>query len=159
MWKKWALLCLSAGLISGCHPSQCAGCQSSTVLGSAADQLDFDSAFSVDTHYDTAQGNLTVRLHLRSGYHVYALGEPVGRPLDVVILPQGGWAMKGSARIPVGNKKTLGDETSLVLEDEVIISVKLQRGQGPIHAVLKLHMCADGACDRPRNYPFVVQLP
>lgn len=156
MLKKWALLYLGASLAGGCSPSVCCSCQSTTVFGPAIDQLDFDNAVAVDARYDAAHSSLIVHLRLQPGYHVYALGELVGRPLDIVILPQGGWSMQGPVHLPAGRKKKFGDETSMLLEGEVAISVALRPGQGPIHAVLKLHLCADGACDRPRDYPVVV---
>ena len=160
MSKTCVLLYLGIALMSGCSPSLCTSCQSAGVLlHPALDQLDFDNAFSVTTQYDKSRNNLTVRLQLQPGYHAYAVGELVGRPLDVVVLPQGGWAARGPVHMRPGNAKQFAGETSLVLEDEVVISVTLQPGQGPLHAILKLHMCADGACDRPRDYPFVVEVP
>lgn len=159
---RFVTTCLIAGAFAGCTPQACTSCQAVT-QPFAPTEADFANSFAVETRYDKAEQTLTVLLRLQPGYHAYAPGEKVGVPLDVVIQSQDGWRVRQPPQIPPGQKKDLGElGTSLVLTGDVPVVVRLEKRKadaGPIEGIVKVHVCADGACGFPQEHRFVVHVP
>ena len=117
----------------------------------------FDAAFTVTPRFDKATSTVVVTLAIAPGFHAYAAGEEVGKPVELVVAPKNGWQLDGAAQIPAGTKKDLGDlGTSMILEGEVQVKAKVKGGSGDIAGELRVQVCTDGACDRPRSHPFTI---
>jgi hypothetical protein len=99
--------------------------------------------------YDKKTGELLVRVKLPEGMHAYAPGEPIGRPIELVIDPKNTWQLAAPPSLPVGDAKHL-------LNQAFEIKAKLKSGHGPISGVFKMQLCSDSSCERPQDYPFVV---
>ncbi len=94
---------------------------------------------------------LTVQVTLPDGKHAYAPGEKVGRPVSLEISPETGWKQVGATQLPKGNSKHL-------LSNRFEIKTQLTGSSGDISGILKMQMCSDKACERPRDYAFKISL-
>lgn len=118
---------------------------------------DFASAFTLAPAYDAKSGQLVVTLRFKKGYHAYAPGEEVGKPISLAVAEANGWKVDGSVDIPAGKEKDLGElGKSFVLEGEVPIKAKLTGGSGDVEGQVTVQVCTDKACDRPRPHAFKV---
>jgi hypothetical protein len=116
---------------------------------------DFKNAMKLAADHSAADGKLTVTLHLAEGYHAYAPGEKVGKPVQMSIQNSDGWTVEGAPVIPAGVEKDLGElGKSQVLEGKVSLTAVVKGGQGPIKGTVKVQICTDTACDRPKSVPF-----
>jgi hypothetical protein len=126
----------------------------------APDVVDFPNAFSWTQTYDVATQTLLVRVALKDGYHAYAPGEKVGRPVELVVAGDKGWKLESAPLLPKGETKVVGEiGPTQVLEKSFEISAKVTRGTGPLVGTLKMQLCTDHACDRPRDHAFSVDVP
>ena len=115
----------------------------------------FDDSVRVTPAYDTATNTLTVTLAIREGFHAYAEGEEIGMPVKMVIEEKNVWKVEGPTNLPAGKKKDLGElGTSMILEGTVPVSAKVVGGKGPIEGALKVQVCTNESCDRPRTHDF-----
>ncbi len=94
---------------------------------------------------------LTLQVTLPDGKHAYAPGEKVGRPVSLEISPETGWKQVGPTQLPTGDSKHL-------LNNRFEIKTHLTGGSSDISGILKMQMCSDKACERPRDYAFKVSL-
>ena len=118
---------------------------------------DWASAVTVVPAYDASTSTLLVVLKIKEGFHAYAPGEEVSKPVAVSVDATNGWAVEGAVDIPAGKKKDLGTlGTSVILEGEVPIKAKLTKGSGAISGVVDVQVCTDKACDRPKKHPFTI---
>ncbi len=129
----------------------------STAPPAARGGTDFASAIRVEPRRDAAAVVIDVRLE--PGFHVYAEGEAVGRPLRAKIDEGRGWEATGPAQYPEGEKKqtSLGPSVIVERKAEVRLPVRpLMDEPGPVHGELHYQVCTDEACDRPRVHRFSV---
>lgn len=118
---------------------------------------DFNKAAVIAPAYDKATGQLTVTLKLQPGFHAYAPGEQIGQPVELAVHEAGGWKVEGQPTIPAGKEKDLGDlGKSVILEGDVPLVATVKGGEGPIRGDVKVQICTDKACDRPKKHGFEV---
>ena len=118
---------------------------------------DWAGALTVVPAYDAATSTLLVLLKLKDGFHAYAPGEEVSKPVALSVDATNGWGVDGAVDIPAGKKKDLGAlGTSVILEGDVPLRAKLTKGAGAISGVVEVQVCTDKACDRPKKHPFTI---
>lgn len=118
---------------------------------------DFDGSISVAPAFDKAQNKLTVTLQLKPGFHAYAPGESVGKPVALTLDAENGWAVEGAVEIPAGTKKDLGElGTSMILEGDVPLRATVKPGSGALSGVVEVQICTDKACDRPKKHAWSI---
>jgi hypothetical protein len=118
---------------------------------------DWAGALTLVPAYDASNGTLLVMLKIKDGFHAYAPGEEVSKPVAMTIDAANGWAVDGVVDIPAGKKKDLGAlGTSVILEGDVPLKAKLTKGSGAISGVVEAQVCTDKACDRPKKHPFTI---
>ncbi len=116
---------------------------------------DFEHSVDVAPAFDKASNTLTVTLKLKPGFHAYAPGEEVGKPVELAV--DAPWTVDGAVNIPKGTPKDMGElGKSVILEGDVPLSAKLKGGSGEIKGVVTAQVCTDKACDRPKKHPFSV---
>jgi hypothetical protein len=121
---------------------------------------DFANALAVAPAYDKATGKLTVSLDIKPGFHAYAAGEEVGKPVELAVDDKNGWKLEGAPTVPAGTKKDLGTlGTSVILEGKVDLTATVKGGTGDIAGVVTAQVCTDKACDRPKQHTFTVPVP
>ncbi len=126
-------------------------------IAEPAEAPDFKKAFKMMPSFDKASQEIRVQLDLQKGFHAYAAGETIGKPVQLVLDASGGWELDGAVVVPAGKKKDLGDlGESVILEGSVPISAKLKNGKGVVSGKLLVQVCTDTACDRPRPHVFNV---
>jgi hypothetical protein len=114
---------------------------------------DFAGAMTMKPAYK--DGELVVTVALKPGFHAYAPGEEIGKPVSLVVKEQNGWKLEGAPEIPAGETKDLGElGTSKVLEGTFPVKAKVTGGNGALAGELEIQVCTDNACDRPRKHPF-----
>jgi DsbC/DsbD-like thiol-disulfide interchange protein len=103
------------------------------------------------------QGNaLTVELSLKPGYHAYAPGNEIGKPVSLSVDAGSGCELQGAAVVPAGVKKDLGPlGTAVILEGKVEVTATVASTTG-CSGILEAQVCTDKACDRPRKHPFKI---
>lgn len=101
--------------------------------------------------FDSKTSELSIRVNLPEGMHAYAPGEPVGKPVELVISPKNNWVLASPPILPTGNTKHL-------LDKNFEIKAKLKNGLGAISGIFKMQLCSDNSCERPQDYAFEVQL-
>ena len=116
--------------------------------------LDFDGSVDVVPAFDKASGKLTVTLKIKPGYHAYAPGEEVGRPVEMAV--DAPWAIDGKIGVPAGTKKDVGGASALILEGDVPLTAVVKGGTGDVKGVVTAQVCTDKACDRPKKHAFTV---
>jgi hypothetical protein len=115
---------------------------------------DFKNAMQLSAAL-SGESDLTVTLQLKEGFHAYAPGEKVGKPVQLSVAEAGGWKMEGAPVIPNGREKDLGElGKSLVLEGKVPLKAVVKGGAGAVKGQVRVQICTDTACDRPRSVPF-----
>lgn len=115
----------------------------------------FDGALTVVPAYDKVSGKLTVLLRIKPGFHAYAPGEEIGKPVSLAV--DAPWAVDGAVEIPAGKKKDLGQlGTSVILEGDVTLGAQLKGGIGNVKGAVTAQICTDTACDRPKKHVFLV---
>ncbi len=108
--------------------------------------------------YDSSRQELVIEVELKKGFHAYAPGEQIGRPVFVDIDNANGWHTTGEVTLPKGLKKSLGSlGESVVLEGQFQIQARVVGGKGPINGILHMQICTEQACDRPREHAFSVK--
>lgn len=119
---------------------------------------DFANAMELVPSFDKASGKLTMTVKLRPGYHAYAPGEEIGKPLSLSVdESKGGWKVEGAVSVPAGQKKDLGAlGTSMILEGNIDVTAVVKGGSGDLEGKLEAQVCTDKACDRPKAHPFKV---
>jgi hypothetical protein len=116
---------------------------------------DFAGALTVTPRFDKAAGTVVVTLAIKPGFHAYAPGEAVGKPVELSIDNTGGWTMDGAAKIPTGVEKDLGAMgKSMILEGQAEVSAVVKGGAGPVSGKVTVQVCTDKACDRPKPHAF-----
>jgi hypothetical protein len=115
----------------------------------------FDESVTVEPAFDKASGKLTVTLHIKPGFHAYAPGEEVGKPVELTVAAP--WAVDGNVAIPAGTQKDLGElGKSMILEGDVPLTAVVKGGSGELKGTVMAQVCTDKACDRPRKHEFTV---
>lgn len=116
---------------------------------------DFGTAIEVVPVFDKATSKVTVTLKIKPGFHAYAPGEAVGKPVDLEV--EAPWTVDGAVQIPAGTKKDLGElGTSVILEGDVPLTVTVKGGAGEVKGNVMAQVCTDKACDRPKKHAFTV---
>ncbi len=108
-------------------------------------------ASQISYAFNPKTSEVSVKVKLPEGMHAYAPGEPVGRPIELVIHPKNNWQLAGQPILPTGNAKHL-------LNQAFEIKAKLKNGHGPVSGVFKMQLCSDNSCERPQDYAFQVNL-
>lgn len=115
----------------------------------------FDDAVTVEPALDKASGKLTVMLKIKPGFHAYAPGEEIGKPVELAV--EAPWTIEGPVQIPAGQKKDLGElGTSVILEGDVPLTATVKGGNGELKGAVSAQVCTDKACDRPKKHAFTV---
>ena len=118
---------------------------------------DFQSALVVTPSFDAARSTVTVTLKIKDGFHAYAKGEKIGRPVSMTIAAENGWTLDGEVTIPDGKAKDLGElGRSVILEGDVPLKAKVKGGKGALSGTAMVQICTDKACDRPRPHKWSV---
>jgi len=113
----------------------------------------FEDSFVVSSALDKNSGLLTLRIRLKKGFHAYAQGEKIGKPLAVEIKAENGYHALGKPHLPAGRLKKLGaNSQSHVLEGEFSVTQRLKIGTGVGKALLHMQICTADLCDRPRTH-------
>lgn len=116
---------------------------------------DFANALEVVPSFDKATSKVTVTLKIKPGFHAYAPGEAVGKPVELLV--DAPWTVDGAPAIPAGTKKDLGElGTSVILEGDVPLTAVVKGGSGDVKGQVAAQVCTDKACDRPKKHPFSV---
>ena len=76
---------------------------------------DFAKAATIIPAYDSAKHLLTIEVKIIPGFHAYAPGEKIGRPVGLVVSEKNGWKIEGEPEIPKGEERTLASEKSMIL--------------------------------------------
>lgn len=118
------------------------------LLGSCAPKI--KSSSQISYLFDPKTSELAIKVKLPEGMHAYAPGEPVGRPIELLIHPTNNWVLASPPLLPTGNTKHL-------LDKDFEIKAKLKNGQGPVSGVFKMQLCSDHSCERPQDYAFEVK--
>jgi len=117
----------------------------------------FKDAFTLSSSFDKASSTVKVQMNLQPGFHAYAAGEKIGKPVSLDVNGNG-WAVDGAVSVPAGKQKDLGElGISMILEGQVPISAKVKGGTGDVTGTLNVQVCTDTACDRPR--PHAIKVP
>ena len=117
------------------------------VIGACTPKPKPESEITYRFNHQTSE--LTIKVKLKEGMHAYAPGEPVGKPIELIIEPKNKWELDGPATLPSGNPKHL-------LNQAFEIKAKLKNGSGPIFGIFKMQLCSDSSCGRPQDYPFKI---
>ena len=117
------------------------------------DKPDFEHAVDVVPTFDKAASKLTVTLKIKPGYHAYAPGEEIGKPVELAV--DAPWTAE-NVTIPAGTKKDIGEEKSVILEGDVPLTAIVKGGTGDVSGKVTTQICTDKACDRPRPHAFKV---
>lgn len=120
--------------------------------------VDFAKAIDIAARYDAGAKAVVVSIAIAPGFHAYAEGETVGKPLKLVIAPGSPVELK-DPRYPSGTQKMLPIGRSMVVEGkaEIVAPVVLKGTAEPppagtaIKAQLSYQVCKETACDRPRT--------
>lgn len=119
---------------------------------------DFEGAMKMQPSYvkgGEGDGELVVTVQLKPGFHAYAPGEEIGKPVNLVVKDANGWQVEGAPVVPAGKTKDLGElGKSQVLEGSFPLKAKVKGGAGAIAGELEIQVCTDNACDRPRKHGF-----
>jgi hypothetical protein len=117
------------------------------------DKPDFEH--SVDVGATCDKGKLTVTLKIKPGYHAYAPGEEVGKPVELGV--DAPWTAE-NVTIPAGTKRDLGPDLgkSVILEGDVPLGATVKGGTGDVKGAVMAQVCTDKACDRPKKHEFSV---
>jgi hypothetical protein len=116
---------------------------------------DFTKALKVSPKY--ADGQLVVSVALEPGFHAYAPGEEIGKPVNLAVKAANGWKAEGEVDKPQGATKDLGElGKSQVLEGTFALKQKVAGGTGDVECDLEIQICTDTTCDRPRKHPLKV---
>jgi hypothetical protein len=100
-----------------------------------------------------------VTLSIAPGFHAYAPGEQIGKPVELKLKDGGAWSLAGPVEIPAGKEKDLGElGRSVILEGTVPLKATLGGGaeKAPVDGTVTVQVCTDKACDRPRTHAFQV---
>ena len=115
----------------------------------------FIGAVKLAPSFDAATKSVNVSLQIAPGFHAYAPGEEIGKPVGITIKDTNGWKASGDVKIPAGKKKDLGTlGTSYVLQNTIPISVAVSGGTGEVEGSVSVQVCNESACDRPRKHRF-----
>jgi DsbC/DsbD-like thiol-disulfide interchange protein len=115
---------------------------------------DFQGALRMSPSYEG--GELVVSVALKPGFHAYAPGESIGKPVALAVKEEGGWQAE-SVLVPEGKTKDLGElGKSQVLEGTFPLKAKVTGGEGALKAVVDIQVCTENACDRPRKHELSV---
>ncbi|MDA0713294.1 MAG: hypothetical protein O2897_04825 [bacterium] len=152
-------LCLTM-LFSGCQCSKPAAHKHSTAHTSQKILDNFANAFTWQSEFDNDKSIFWIKVQLRDGFHAYAPGEEIGKPVGIEILDFNGWRMNGEAILPIGKTTSLGElGNSQVLENNFGVGAKVIGGKGNLQGIFKMQLCSNTSCDRPREYPFDFVIP
>jgi hypothetical protein len=113
---------------------------------------DFANAVTLEPKVEA--GKLTVTLKLKPGYHAYAPGEEIGKPVSLTV--DAPWTAE-NITIPEGTVKDLGElGKSKILEGDVPLTAMVKGGSGELKGTVEAQVCTDKACDRPKKHAFSV---
>jgi DsbC/DsbD-like thiol-disulfide interchange protein len=99
--------------------------------------------------------SLRVELAIQPGYHAYAPGNEIGKPVSLSV-DAASCTLQGAAVVPAGVKKDLGSlGTAVILEGTVAVTATVATTAG-CSGVIEAQVCTDKACDRPRKHPFKI---
>jgi hypothetical protein len=114
----------------------------------------FNSSFTLEHKLDTKKNLLEIIINLKPGYHAYAPGELIGKPVALSLSDANAtWALIGDLQVPPGRRKKLaGLSESVILEHTIKIIQPIKIGTGAATALLYLQVCTDTSCDRPRTH-------
>ncbi|MFO0722340.1 MAG: protein-disulfide reductase DsbD family protein [Myxococcota bacterium] len=124
-----------------------------------AQAVDFAAAIELHPRYDAAAHAIVVEVSIAPGFHAYAEGETVGRPLKLEVAGAEPIELSGAPRYPAGREKMLPIGRSMVVEGKSeIVAPIVKRGTTeapsagtPFKANLSYQVCKETACDRPRT--------
>lgn len=159
---------LSAGLalsgLWGCpnsDPPESTASPAAAVVGPEAeapsDFPDWKAAFRFQVKGEPDA--VVVEFRVQDGFHAYAEGETIGRPLDLT-LEEGPVRLAGPVETPPGQPKDLPVGRSVTVEGtgRIRAPVTYEGDRATARGTFHYQVCTDEMCDRPRNHPFEVEL-
>lgn len=148
MRRLGLLILLPACLSEGRAPSE----PSAPV---APSPVEWSKAFAYDVEVEGSR--LVVRLRVDDGFHVYTLGETVGKPLKLEVV-EGGHLE--DVRYPEGVTKDLPIGRSVIVEgsSEISGALEAESSVDEVQGRLSYQVCTDEACDRPRTATFTASV-
>lgn len=110
--------------------------------------------YEVAVHGD----RLVVEFEVQEGFHVYTVGETVGRPLKLTIDPESPVQPAGPVVYPKGETKQLSIGQSVTVEGagNLRVPLKMPAEASQVTGRFRYQVCTDSLCDRPRTRPFRV---
>lgn len=138
--------------------------ESSKPAPAARESPDWKAAFrhEVRVRVEQTAPSVVVDLKVADGFHVYTVGETIGRPLRLEIDDAGDYVASGDVVYPKGTTKDLPIGRSVIVEGEaeVVAPLKAKEGvqQGRARGTFHYQVCNDEACDRPRTAAFEVDV-
>jgi hypothetical protein len=120
---------------------------------------DFQSAFDYDV--GLREGAIVVRFEVADGFHVYTVGETVGKPLELELDERSDAALSGPVSYPKGITKDLSIGRSVIVEGhgEVRAPIHVPRATEAGRVMkatgrFRYQVCTEESCDRPRSSSF-----
>ncbi len=119
--------------------------------------FNFEDHYSIS--YKISESNLLlIKVDLKDGLHAYGPGEKIGKPVSLVVKPDGGWKAVGAVKLPEAKLKTLsGLGASTTLEKHFELTQELKRGEAPGKALFFLQVCTANICDKPRTHEIILE--
>jgi hypothetical protein len=147
---------LLAVLLAACEPASAPTASRAPEESAAAP--DWSRAFRHRVRHDAARRALVVELELEPGFHAYAAGETVGRPLRLELDPASPVRLSGEVTYPAGRERMLPIGRSVIVEGkaEIVAPLAASPPGAAISGRLHYQVCSDEACDRPRSAPFTL---
>jgi len=140
------------------------GCKQATedAPKESAAETDWKSAFKHAERWDPARRAVVVDIELMPGFHAYAAGETVGKPLRVELAEDSELQIAGELVYPKGEARELPLGRSVIVEGraEIVAPVAAKDGQlegKSARGRLHYQVCTESACDRPRTASFEVR--
>ncbi|MGF1510581.1 MAG: protein-disulfide reductase DsbD N-terminal domain-containing protein [Myxococcota bacterium] len=141
------------------------GCRadSSPTRTSGAALPDFTSAFRYDIQ--AVEEAIVVNFELDDGFHVYTVGESVGKPLKLELDDESPIELAGPVQYPVGESKDLPIGRSVIVEGSgqirapIAFPSSVRAKSAPASGRIRYQVCTHDACDRPRINTFEVTVP
>lgn len=121
-------------------------------------------AMKHEVRFDPAGHAVVVTLDIAPGFHAYAEGETVGRPLALAFTPDSELVLDGAVRYPAGTARDLPIGRSVIVEGRAEITAKVKAAGGDeagkkAKGNLQYQICTEDSCDRPKVLSWEVSAP
>ena len=116
-------------------------------------QPNWGAAFKYAARWDSARESAVVDVTIAPGFHAYAEGETVGKPLALEPKPDSPLKLAGPVSMPKGVVKELPIGRSVIVEGsaEIVAPIADPAPGKALEATFRYQVCTPDACDRPRS--------